>query len=171
MRFLFVVLLVGCATTPKTPVARAVTCELDIELLSAPYSGHASSPNDARKTLNDARFAACEALRVDSPTTDCDDPFQVIESTRANFDSLNGVITPSAEVTLRRIVNLLHERVEGEATSPLELCREATKKFCTARADGLSCHQIGVECHDVDASTTRCAPSERERVRPKFGPR
>lgn len=171
MRFLLVAILAGCATTPPQPKQRAVTCELDIELLGAPFSGHASSPNDARKTLNDARVAACEALRIESPTTDCDDPFQVVENTKANFDSVNGVITQSAEVTLRRVVGLLHERIEGTSTSPLELCREATKKFCTARADGFSCHQMGVECHPIDDSATRCAPAERERVRPKLAPR
>ena len=63
MRSALLFILAACATTPRPPV-HGVVCELDIELLSEPYTGRASSPNDARKTLNEAREQACAALKA-----------------------------------------------------------------------------------------------------------
>ncbi len=82
VRLGLLILISACATTPKS-APRKTTCEVDVELVSAPYVGVATTSNDARKTLREARDAACAALRVDSPSTDCDDPAQVIETTRS----------------------------------------------------------------------------------------
>ncbi|MDP1828743.1 MAG: hypothetical protein Q8L48_36120 [Archangium sp.] len=171
---LLVLLLAACATTSKAP-ARPVTCEIDIELVTPAFIGTASSPNDSRKTLSDARQAACDALHVSSPQTDCDDPLQVVETTRTIFPARGGVVTQTAEVRLRKVVNLIHKRAEGsvsahpsrrEFADPLELCRSATTTLCASVPDGLTCYQEGVECNPIDDNSTRCAPVERERVRP-----
>ena len=163
-------MLASCATTP-TAVARKTTCEIDVEVVTASYTGSASHPTDARKTLAEARAAACAALHAASPQTDCDDPTQVVLSTRTNFQSINGVVTQSAEVGLRRVVRLVHQRAEGTALDPLEVCRAATTKLCASVEEGLTCYQAGVDCLPVDENSTRCAPAERERARPMFGPR
>lgn len=149
--------LAACATTPKSE-ARNSTCEIDVELVTAPFVGRASTPNDARKTLADARKAACAVLHESSPGTDCDDPSQVIESIRT--------LTQGAEVSLRRVVSLLHERAEGSVRDPLALCRSATAKLCASPPEGLSCYQAGVVCEPIDEISTRCAPVERARARP-----
>ena len=167
MRSALLFILAACATTPKPPV-HGVVCELDIELLSEPYTGHASSPNDARKTLIEARDHACAALKAASPLSDCDDPMQVVEFTRTFFPVQGGVVTQRAEVTLRRVISLAHQRAEGRAADPLELCRSATASLCKGRSDGLTCYQEGVECTLTDENATRCGPSERARVRPRF---
>lgn len=167
MRSALLLTLAACATTPRPPL-RNVVCELDIELLSEPYTGRASSPNDARKTLNDARALACASLKAASPMSDCDDPMQVVEFTRTFFPVQGGVVTQRAEVTLRRVIGLAHHRAEGRASDPLELCRSATTSLCRERSDGLTCYQEGVECSLTDENATRCGPSERARVRPRF---
>jgi hypothetical protein len=165
-----VLVISACATTPKAG-ARNVSCEIDVELVSEPYVGVASSPNDARKTLADAWQAACAKLHADSPGTVCDDPLQVVASTKTRFQTIGGVVTQSAEVQLRRVVKLLHQRAEGVATSPLELCRSATKTLCATAPEELSCFQLGVECEAIDEASSRCAPAERGRVQPSFSPR
>ena len=170
MRTAALILLTACATTPKA-IPRAATCEIDVELVTAPFIGTASNPNDARKTLAQARDAACAALHVASPKTDCDDPLQVVETTRTSFPLQSGVVTQNAEVKLRRVVSLLHKRAEGTASDPLELCRTATASLCAGQTDGQSCFQDGVECNPMDDNSMRCAPVERERVRPAFAPR
>lgn len=167
---LLVVVFAACATAPK-PSPRQTSCEIDVELVTSEYTGRASDPADARKTLAQAREAACAALHAESPDTDCDDPHQVIESTRTQTSSTHGVVTQTAEVSLRRVVNLLHHRAEGVARDPLELCRSATAALCASPPAGLSCFKRGVECTPIDDRSTRCAPGERARVRPLFGPR
>lgn len=161
VRLGLLILISACATTPRS-APRKTTCEVDVELVSAPYVGVASTSNDARKTLREARDAACAALRVDSPGTDCDDPAQVIETTRS--------LMPGAEVSLRRVVSLAHAESEGVASEPLEVCRSASATLCSSRTDGLRCYQWGVECHPVDEKQTRCAPAVRARVRPSLAP-
>jgi hypothetical protein len=167
---LLLLLLTACATTPRAP-ARPVTCEIDIELVTPAFIGTASNPTDARKTLSEARQAACDALHVSSPQTDCDDPLQVVETTRTIFPARGGVVTQTAEVRLRRVVSLIHKRAEGSVSDPLELCRSATTTLCASVQEGSSCYQDGVECNPIDENSTRCAPVERERVRPLMGPR
>jgi len=167
MRLALFLTLAACATTPKA-APRQVVCELDIELLSEPYVGRASIPNDSRKTLHDARELACAALHAASPQSDCDDPMQVVESTRTFFPLQGGVVTPGAEVTLRRVMSLAHQRAEGRAATPLELCRSTAASLCRARSDGLSCYQEGMECSVLDENASRCSPTERARVRPSF---
>ena len=66
---------------------------------------------------------------------------------------------------------MIHERAEGTVSDPLELCRSATTALCASVPEGSSCYQDGVECNPIDESSTRCAPVERERVRPLMGPR